>query len=149
MKLDSLPATLNRLQKSKRLGCGKGSGHGKTSSRGNKGGNARSGYSTPKSFSGIPWYRKFPKRGFNNSKFKQYFNTISLGLLDSVLPADFSEVVDCNALLQFGLVRDVTLPVKILGNGEWKRSLSFDVEKVTAGAKAKIEAAGGKIVEIK
>ena len=147
MKLDNLPSTKNRLSKSKRLGCGKGSGHGKTSSRGNKGGNARSGYSTPKNFSGIPWYRKFPKRGFNNSNFKVYYNTINLDTLDTVLPADFAEVVDENVLLEFGLIKDVTLPVKLLGNGEWKRPLSFKIEKITAGAKAKIEAAGGKIVE--
>ena len=147
MKLDNLPSTKNRLLKSKRLGCGKGSGHGKTSSRGNKGGNARSGYSTPKNFSGIPWYRKFPKRGFNNSNFKLYYNTINLGLLDTLLPVDFAEVVDENVLMEYGLIKDVTLPVKLLGNGEWKRSLSFKIGKITAGAKAKIEAAGGKIIE--
>ena len=147
MKLDNLPSTKNRLQKSKRLGCGKGSGHGKTSSRGNKGGNARSGYSTPKNFSGIPWYRKFPKRGFNNSNFKQYFNTVNLGVLEMALPADFSAVVDENVLLELGFVKDVTLPTKILGNGEWKRNLTFSIKHITSGAKAKIEAAGGKIIE--
>jgi large subunit ribosomal protein L15 len=146
MKLDNLPLTKNRLQKSKRLGCGKGSGHGKTSSRGNKGGNARSGYSTPKNFSGIPWYRKFPKRGFNNN-FKQYFNIVNLGVLETLLPADFSAVIDENVLLELGLIKNIALPVKVLGNGEWKRSLSFAVKNITSGAKAKIEAAGGKIIE--
>ena len=148
MRLDSLPSTKNRLQKSKRLGCGKGSGHGKTSSRGNKGGNARSGYSTPKSFSGIPWYRKFPKRGFNNSNFKQHYNVVKLSDLETVLPADFASVIDENVLLEFGFIEDVHLPVKLLGNGEWKRPLSFALKNVTSGAKAKIEAAGGKIVEL-
>ena len=147
MKLDNLPSTKNRLLKSKRLGCGKGSGHGKTSSRGNKGGNARSGYSTPKSFSGIPWYRKFPKRGFNNSKFKTCYNIINLGVLDKVLPEDFSSVVDNNTLVEFGLIKNVALPIKLLGNGDWKRSLSFSIAKITEGAKAKIEAAGGKILQ--
>lgn len=147
MKLDSLPFTGNRLHKGKRLGCGKGSGHGKTSSRGNKGGNARSGYSTPNNFSGIPWYRKLPKRGFNNINFKLFYNTINLGRLDMVLPADFSEVIDKKVLNQFGLLKDENKPVKLLGQGKWNRPLSFDLDKVTVGAKQKVEAAGGKIVE--
>ena len=147
MKLDSLPSTKNRLLKSKRLGCGKGSGHGKTSSRGNKGGNARSGYSTPRNFSGIPWYRKFPKRGFNNSKFKLFYNIINLETLNKVLPSDFSGMIDGNVLLDLGLIKNTSLPVKLLGNGEWNRPLSFSLQKVTTGAKAKIEAAGGKILE--
>lgn len=147
MKLDNLPFTENRLRKSKRLGCGKGSGHGKTSSRGNKGGNARSGYSTPKNFSGIPWYRKLPKRGFNNVNFKLFYNTINLGHLEAVLPVDFSEVVTKAVLSQFGLIKDEDKPVKLLGQGEWKRPLSFDVDKISSGAKEKIEAVGGKIIE--
>ncbi len=147
MKLENLPSTKNRLRKTKRLGCGKGSGHGKTSSRGNKGGNARSGYSTPKSFSGIPWYRKFPKRGFNNSKFKVCYNVITLEALDKALPSDFSGIVDKNVLLELGLIENVALSTKLLGNGKWNRSLSFSIEKITSGAKAKIEAAGGKIAE--
>ena len=147
MKLDNLPFTENRLHKSKRLGCGKGSGHGKTCSRGNKGGNARSGYSTPKNFSGIPWYRKLPKRGFNNVNFKLFYNTINLGRLYVVLPEDFAEVVDKDVLKRFGLLKDENKPVKLLGEGEWKRPLSFNIDKITSGAKEKIEAVGGKIIE--
>lgn len=146
MKLNELPTTRNRLKRVKRLGCGRGSGHGDTASRGNKGGNARSGYSTPTSFSGIPWYRKFPKRGFNNRRFRQCFNVVPLELLAAKLPEDFSEVVTKEALLSLHLVQDASLPVKLLGNGEWNRSLSFQLDKITAGARAKIEAAGGKIV---
>lgn len=146
MKLNQIPSTPNRLKKSKRLGCGRACGHGETSTRGNKGGNARSGYSTPHNFSGIPWYRKFPKRGFNNANFKQSYQVVNLGRLETVLPVDFSAVVDKQALLQFGLVTEDLLPVKILGEGEWKRSLSVQVDKVSKGAKAKIEAAGGKVI---
>jgi len=148
MKLDNLPSTKNRLLKSKRLGCGKGSGHGKTSSRGNKGGNARSGYSTPRNFSGIPWYRKFPKRGFNNSNFKICYNIVSLETLDKVLPSNFSAIIDGKVLLDFGLIKDTKLPIKLLGNGKWNRPLSFSIQKITTGAKAKIEAVGGKILEV-
>lgn len=147
MKLDKLPFTPNRSKKTKRLGCGRACGHGETSTRGNKGGNARSGYSTPHNFSGIPWYRKFPKRGFNNSNFRKVYHVINLKLLDSVLPADFSAIIDRKALSDLKLVKNDKLPVKLLGNGEWKRSLSFRVDKVSEGAKAKIEAVGGKILE--
>ena len=70
-----------------------------------------------------------------------------MGVLDAALPADFSAVVDENVLLELGFVKDVTLPTKILGNGEWKRNLSFSIEHISSGAKAKIEAAGGKIID--
>ena len=146
MKLNELPKTANRLQKVKRLGCGNGSGHGKTASRGNKGGNARSGYSTPRNFSGIPLYRRFPKRGFNNANFRAHYNVIALEVLEKKLPADFSAVVNREALSNLGLLDDPFLPIKLLGNGEWTRSVSVQVDKVSAGAKAKIEAAGGKVM---
>ena len=63
------------------------------------------------------------------------------------MPEDFSSVVDNNTLVEFGLIKNVALPIKLLGNGDWKRSLSFSIAKITEGAKAKIEAAGGKILE--
>ena len=147
MQLDKLPFTPNRSKGRKRLGCGRACGHGETSTRGNKGGNARSGYSTPHNFSGIPWYRKFPKRGFNNSNFRKEYHVVNLGLLETVLPADFSSVVDRKTLSELKLIKDDALPVKILGNGEWKRPLSFRVDKVSEGAKVKIEAVGGKILD--
>ena len=147
MKLDKLPFTSNRLRKSKRLGCGRACGHGETSTRGNKGGNARSGYSTPHNFSGIPWYRKFPKRGFNNSNFKKLYYIVNLGLLDSVLPADFSAAIDRKVLLDLKLIGREGLPVKLLGNGEWKRPLSFRVDRVSKGAKVKIGAVGGEVLD--
>ncbi len=148
MKLNKIPSTRNRLKRRKRLGCGRACGHGETSTRGNKGGNARSGYSTPHNFSGIPWYRKFPKRGFNRANFKKIYYVLNLGRLQTVLPADFSAVVDRKALLQFGLIKEKLLPIKILGEGEWKHSLSIQVDEVSKGAKAKIEAAGGKVVGV-
>ena len=147
MRLNQLPSMPNRLKKSKRLGCGRACGHGETSTRGNKGGNARSVYSTPHNFSGIPWYRKFPKRGFNNSNFKKLYHVVNLGLLDSVLPSDFSAVIDRKALAGLKLIAEDALPIKLLGNGEWRRPLSFKVDKVSEGAKAKIEAVGGKVLD--
>ena len=123
MRLDKLPFTPNRLKKSKRLGCGRACGHGETSTRGNKGGNARSG------------------------NFKKLYHVVNLGLLDSVLPADFSAIVDRKVLSDLKLIDEDHLPIKVLGNGEWKRSLSFRVDKVSEGAKAKIEAVGGKVLD--
>jgi large subunit ribosomal protein L15 len=148
MKLSELPRTADRSKKVKRLGCGCGSGHGKTSSRGNKGGNARSGYSTPTNFSGIPIYRRFPKRGFNNAKFKAHYQLISLADLEEKLAEDFSGVVDCNVLFQAGLICTQTMPIKLLGDGEITRAFSVKVDKITASAKSKLEAAGGRLVEM-
>lgn len=146
MKLSELPKTADRLKKVKRLGCGCGSGHGKTSSRGHKGGNARSGYSTPTNFSGIPIYRRFPKRGFNNAKFKTHYQLISLADLEKKLAQDFSGIVDHGALLHAGLISPQAMPVKLLGDGEVTRAFSVKVDKITAGAKSKLEAAGGQFV---
>ncbi len=146
MELNSLPKTLSRLKKTKRLGCGRGSGHGKTSSRGNKGGNARSGYSTPTNFSGIPLYRRLPKRGFNNANFKNRYNIISLTQLEEKLAPDFADVVDKPLLLKLGLIDDASLPVKLLG-GEIKRGFRVSLDKITANAKAQLESLGGTFIE--
>lgn len=146
MKLSELPKTADRSKKVKRLGCGRGSGHGKTSSRGNKGGNARSGYSTPTNFSGIPLYRRFPKRGFNNAKFKAHHQLISLGDLEEKLAQDFSGIVDGNVLLRAGLISTQSMPIKLLGTGEVTRAFSVKIDKITAGAKSKLEAAGGQFI---
>ena len=146
MELNSLPKTLSRLKKTKRLGCGRGSGHGKTSSRGNKGGNARSGYSTPTNFYGIPLYRRLPKRGFNNANFKNRYNIISLTQLEEKLAPDFADVVDKPLLLKLGLIDDASLPVKLLG-GEIKRGFRVSLDKITANAKAQLESLGGTFIE--
>ena len=146
MELNRLPKTLSRLKKTKRLGCGRGSGHGKTSSRGNKGGNARSGYSTPTNFSGIPLYRRLPKRGFNNANFKNRYNIISLTHLEEKLAPDFADVVDKPLLLKLGLIDDASLPVKLLG-GEIKRGFRVSLDKITANAKAQLESLGGTFIE--
>ena len=146
MELNKLPKTLGRLKKTKRLGCGRGSGHGKTSSRGNKGGNARSGYSTPTNFSGIPFYRRLPKRGFNNAEFRNQYSIVSLSEIDNKLAPDFSGLVDKPLLLTLGLIKDKQLPVKVLG-GPIKRGFQINVDKITANAKIQLEAVGGKLVE--
>jgi large subunit ribosomal protein L15 len=146
MKLSELPKTAGRSKKVKRLGCGRGSGHGKTSSRGNKGGNARSGYTTPTNFSGIPIYRRFPKRGFNNAKFKMRYQLVSLADLEEKLAQDFSGIVDRNVLFHAGLVNTQAMPIKLLGNGEVARAFSVKVDKITAGAKSKLEAVGGQFI---
>lgn len=146
MKLNNLPKTACRLKAAKRIGCGQGSGHGKTAGRGNKGGNSRSGYSTPTNFSGIPLYRRLPKRGFNNAKFKTYFNLVSLERLECCVPQNFEGIVDRDAMIRLNLIDDNGLPVKVLANGEIKRALSIACDKISASAREKIEAVGGKII---
>jgi len=142
MKLHQLKSNFGARHRRKRLGCGEGSGHGKTSGRGGKGQTARSGSSIRHGFEGgqTPLYRRLPKRGFNNARFKRRVAVVNLGDLN-----DFSEgaEVGVETLLQQGFVRRPFDAVKILGNGELKKKLRVQAHFFSASARAKIEAAGG------
>ena len=132
----------------KRLGCGESSGHGKTSGKGHKGQKARSGGSIRIGFEGgqMPLYRRLPKRGFNNNARRVRIREVSLESLEN-LPADITRI-DEPTLRAHGLVRgDVKQidGVKILGSGDTTRKFEIAVSHITAGARAKIEAAGGSI----
>lgn len=146
MNLHSLPAIKGSTHKHKRLGCGRGSGHGKTSGKGHKGMKARSGGSVRTGFEGgqMPLYRKLPHRGFNNVN-RVEFAPVNLSSLEKVGTAD----VDRDALVKAGLLRSNVLLIKILGNGEVTKPLTVTAHKFSAAAKAKIEKAGGKTVELK
>jgi large subunit ribosomal protein L15 len=126
-----------------RTGRGHGSGNGKTSGKGHKGQNARSGGGVRPGFEGgqMPLYRRIPKRGFKciNSK-----NIVAINL--SLLNDRFEDgaIVDIEALKSKGLVSNVRDGVKILGNGEISKKLTVQVNYFSATAKEKIEAAGGK-----
>lgn len=148
MKLSNLPKTTSRLKRTKRLGCGRGSGHGKTSSRGHKGGNARSGYSMPSNYSGIPLYRRLPKRGFNNANFKTMFAIVNLEALEKHFSNNFNGIVNRENLLKAGLIGSHGLPIKILGRGAITCALKIQVNKISESAKKKIEAAGGQLLEV-
>jgi large subunit ribosomal protein L15 len=146
MKLHELKNVPGAVHRKKRVGCGEGGGHGKTSGRGGKGQSARSGSSIRPGFEGgqMPLYRKLPHRGFNNYEFRTEIAVINLrdlaGLDESVTK------VDAEALAKAGLIRSGEKTVKVLGDGEITRALEVTAAKFSESAKAKIEKAGGKAI---
>lgn len=145
MNLENIPTIAGATHPTKRLGRGEGSGHGKTSGKGHKGQKARSGGGIRIGFEGgqMPLYRKLPRRGFNNFNFKVSYQLVNVGQLEKLE----GDVVDRAALIKAGLVRDNDQGVKLLGDGEVSKAYTVNVCKVSASAKSKIEAAGGKIEE--
>ena len=142
--LGNLSPNKGARKQRKRLGRGPGSGHGKTAGRGHKGFKSRSGSGIKPGFEGgqMPLQRRLPKRGFTNIN-KIKFSLVSLSQLDKL--EDGSNVTT-SSLIELGIANK-GLPVKILANGEIKQAVTVTVDKVSAGAKSKIEAAGGKVVE--
>jgi large subunit ribosomal protein L15 len=126
----------------KRVGRGPGSGLGKTSGKGNKGQKARSGGNTNTGFEGgqMPMYRRLPKRGFTNP-FKVTYLAVNLRDLDKHTGNDVSP----ESLAQAGLLRKASDPVKLLGHGDIGRALNVTGVRMSASARAKIEAAGGRV----
>ena len=147
IRLDTLsPAPGSRKDK-KRVGRGDGSRKGSFSGRGCKGQKSRSGFRMKPGFEGgqLPIIKRLPsQRGFNNI-FKTEYDVVNVGQL-SVFEAETE--VDIVKLMTVGLVKTGQKPVKILGEGEIDRPLTVKAEKFSATAKAKIEAAGGKIEEV-
>lgn len=131
----------------KRVGRGIGSGLGKTSGRGHKGWGARSGTSRRPGYEGgqMPIYRRVPKRGFTNARFRVDYTVVNVETLSAF---DDGSAVDLAAILAHGLVSRSAPLLKILGDGELKKKLIVRAHKFSASAKAKIEAAGGSAVLI-
>ena len=132
----------------KRLGRGIGSGLGKTSGKGNKGQNARSGGGVRPGFEGgqNPLYRRIPARGFSNAKFKKVYSVVNVSSLNNFEP---NTVVDAVKLLESGILSKIEKDgIKILGNGELSVALKVVANKFTAQAKEKITAQGGSIEEV-
>jgi len=146
MRLHELSNTPGAVKRRKRIGCGEGGGHGKTSGRGGKGQTARSGSSIRPGFEGgqMPLYRKLPHRGFNNYNFRTEYDTVNVGEL-SRIDESITEV-DRDLLIKVGLIRGQARLVKVLGGGEITRGLKIKAAKFSASAKAKIEKAGGEPV---
>ena len=146
MKLHELKNVKGAVHRKKRVGCGEGGGHGKTSGRGGKGQTARSGGSIRPGFEGgqMPLYRKLPHRGFNNYNFRVEYPVINVGDLAS-LDASVTEV-NAEVLASAGLIRGGVSTVKILGTGEITRALKVTAAKFSESAKAKIEKAGGQAI---
>jgi len=146
MKLHELTNVVGAIHRKKRVGCGEGGGHGKTSGRGGKGQSARSGSSIRPGFEGgqMPLYRKLPHRGFNQAAFRIEPVVVNLGdlaKLDAKITA-----VDALVLAQAGLVRKDVKAVKVLGDGELSRAFKITAAKFSATAKSKIEKAGGEAI---
>lgn len=143
MRLHNLIKTVGRKDR-KRVGRGEGSGHGKTSGRGHKGQRARSGYGLRPGFESghVPLYRKLPKRGFSNFKFRTEYSIVNLGDLE----AFDAGTVDRDVLVKAGLVRSSAKLVKILGEGEISKALTVEADKFSSSAKEKIEKAGGTVI---
>ena len=126
----------------KRVGRGHGSGWGKTSGKGHKGQNARSGGGVRPGFEGgqMPLARRIPKRGFNNI-FATPLTSVNVAALDKF---EDGAVVDAQALLDAGIISKCKYGVKFLGNGEVSKKLTVKAAAFSETAKQKIEAAGGK-----
>ena len=133
-------------KKIKRLGCGIGSGHGKTSTKGQKGQRSRSGFSQRGGFEGgqNPLYRRLPKRGFNNAEFRREYVVINLERISQIDEKEISR----ETLLAHGLIKKKNLDLKVLGQGELKKPVVVKAHRFSESAKAKIEKAGGQAILI-
>jgi large subunit ribosomal protein L15 len=142
MRLHTLRPRPGAKHRTKRLGQGESSGHGKTSGRGGKGQTARSGSSIRIGFEGgqMPLIRRIPKRGFNNARFTVRYSPVNLGGLEAY---DNGARVDEAGLRSAGLVNGKSAGVKILGTGTLTKKLTVVANAFSASAKIKIEALGG------
>ncbi len=142
MNLSQLKPIEGSRKKRKRVGRGPGSGHGKTSCKGHKGQNARSGGGVRRGFEGgqMPLARRLPKRGFRNIFKKEYaeVNVSSLERFES------ASIVTPEELIKIGLVKKVGDGIKILGKGDLKKSLIVKAHQFSESAAEKIQSAGGK-----
>ena len=148
MKLNDLRDNEGATHSKKRLGRGIGSGSGKTAGRGVKGQKARSGVAI-NGFEGgqMPLYRRLPKRGFKNI-FAKDFNTVSLARVQAAIDAkklDAKETVTVESLVKAGVLRRAKDGVRLLGDGELKAKLAFDIAGASKTAIEKVEKAGGSV----
>ncbi|MBC8207645.1 MAG: 50S ribosomal protein L15 [Desulfobulbaceae bacterium] len=144
LNLGNLSPNPGSNRQRKRVGRGPGSGHGKTAGRGHKGFKSRSGSGIKPGFEGgqMPLQRRLPKRGFHN-KFRVEYALVSLSQLDTF---DAGTEITTESLAAAGMVRS-GMPVKVLANGEISKAVTLKVEKISGSARAKVEAAGGSILD--
>ena len=143
MNLADVRAAFIPRKKRKRVGRGHSAGQGKTCGRGHKGQQSRAGGGTRLGFEGgqMPLFRRLPKRGFNNAKFRTVYAIVNVGQLESAF--DSGATVDPQAIRAAHLVNAKTGPIKILGSGELTKKLDVSAHRFSRAAKEKIEAAGG------
>ena len=147
MKLNQLAPSEGSRKKAYRKGRGYGSGNGKTAGRGANGQNSRSGGGVRIGFEGgqMPLYRRMPKVGFSNARFKDVFAEVNV---ESLNMFEENELVDEVMLREAGLVKGVCDGIVILGRGELTKKLTIRAERFTKSASEKILAAGGKAQKI-
>ena len=147
MKLYSIEQPAGAVRAPKRVGRGTSSGNGKTAGKGHKGQNARSGGGVRPGFEGgqLPLFRRLPKRGFSNAKFKVEYATINVSDLDNF---EDGAVVTPELLKEMGIVKKQLAGIKVLGNGELTKKLTVKAAKFSASAVEKIEKMGGKAEEV-
>jgi large subunit ribosomal protein L15 len=148
MRLNEISDRPGATKAKKRLGRGPGSGLGKTSGRGVKGQKARSGVAI-KGFEGgqMPLHRRLPKRGFNNI-FANRYNELNLGRIQAAVDSgrlDGKKPITIEALKQAGLIKSARDGVRLLGQGELKAKLTFEITGASASAIKAVEAAGGSV----
>lgn len=143
MKLHELKYNEGSKKDVKRLGRGSSSGTGKTSGKGHKGQNARSGGGVRVGFEGgqLPLYRRLPKRGFSNAMFKKKYAVINVSDLNMF---DEGTTVTPELLKEMGVIKKELSGIKVLGNGEVEKKLTVRAHVFSSVAKEKIEATGGK-----
>lgn len=148
MKLNELRDNEGATHYKKRLGRGIGSGSGKTGGRGVKGQKARSGVAI-NGFEGgqMPLYRRLPKRGFKKP-FAKVYNSVSLGRIQAAIDAkklDAKDTIDAAALIKAGVIRRAKDGVRLLGGGELKAKVAFDIAHASKSALEAVEKAGGTV----
>ena len=144
MKLHQIAPAPNSTPKAKRLGRGLGSGIGKTSGKGTKGQNSRSGGGVRLGFEGgqMPLIRKLPRRGFNNKNFDKVYNVVNVDMLNKL---EDGSVVTVELLKEKNIISKVApYGLKVLGNGKLEKKLTVKASKFSETAIQKITKAGGK-----
>ena len=143
MKLHELEKNIGATHAKKRIGRGPGSGLGKTSGRGQKGQKARSGASINPVFEGgqLPLYRRIPKRGFKNAKFRTRYATINLDALNIF---EDGALVTPAVLKEKGIIKNQLDGIKVLGNGKLTKKLTIQANKFSESALEKINSSGSK-----
>jgi large subunit ribosomal protein L15 len=143
--IHEITSQVGKYKDRKRIGRGPGSGTGKTAGRGHKGAKSRAGWggSIHPLYEGgqTPYFRRIPKRGFNNARFAKEYAVVNVKLLEANF-ADGAEI-DAGALAERRLIPNATMPLKVLGEGELTRKLTVTAAKFSESARRKIEAAGG------
>ncbi len=148
MELADITSKAGAHEQRKRVGRGRGSGHGKTCGRGHKGSGQRAGGSIRPLTEGgqMPLFRRIPKRGFSNAPFRTDYDIVNVCDLDELFSN--GDEITKQTLVKVGLLRNDRVLVKILGDGDLAKKLTVLADRFSKSAKEKIAAAGGTVSEI-